>query len=96
MQRLQELVERGEVNSRKPVSEQPGGIPQKLIAELVDADAGAKPAPLADNLLLFNNDDEEPTDLSIRRSREVSGVLGQMGALAASSSLHINRWDLHA
>lgn len=37
MNRLNELVASGEVDSQKPVSEQPNGIPQKIIAELVDS-----------------------------------------------------------
>lgn len=37
MNRLNELVVSGEVDSQKPVSEQPNGIPQKIIAELIDS-----------------------------------------------------------
>uniref|UniRef100_A0A915E129 Uncharacterized protein n=1 Tax=Ditylenchus dipsaci TaxID=166011 RepID=A0A915E129_9BILA len=35
MNRLQELVANGQVDPLRPVSEQPGGIPQKIIAELL-------------------------------------------------------------
>lgn len=38
MNRLNELVANGEVDAQKPVSEQPNGIPQKIIAELVDSE----------------------------------------------------------
>ena len=38
MNRLGELVASGEIDASKPVSEQPGGIPQKAIAELIDND----------------------------------------------------------
>jgi len=65
MQRLHELVEHGEVNPQRPVSEQPGGIPQKLIAELIDA---AKPSF---GFLASNGDSggDHPTDLSVRKGR---------------------------
>uniref|UniRef100_A0A1I7S1D6 Zinc finger protein n=1 Tax=Bursaphelenchus xylophilus TaxID=6326 RepID=A0A1I7S1D6_BURXY len=36
MNRLNELVKCGEIDASKPVSEQPGGIPQKPIGDLVD------------------------------------------------------------
>jgi hypothetical protein len=42
MNRLNELVANGEVDAQKPVSEQPNGIPQKIIAELVDSSEGDK------------------------------------------------------
>ncbi|KAI1728240.1 homeobox domain-containing protein [Ditylenchus destructor] len=37
MNRLQQLVESGQVDPLKPVSEQPGGPPQKLIVEVLNA-----------------------------------------------------------
>lgn len=37
MNRLNELVASGEIDPKKPVSEQPNGIPQKIISELVDS-----------------------------------------------------------
>ncbi|CAD5205714.1 unnamed protein product [Bursaphelenchus okinawaensis] len=40
MNRLNELLKNGEIEATKPVSEQPGGIPQKSIGELVDLDKG--------------------------------------------------------
>lgn len=36
MNKLNELVSLGELDVAKPVSEQPGGVPQKLIGELVE------------------------------------------------------------
>ncbi|KAI6170498.1 hypothetical protein M3Y97_01146400 [Aphelenchoides bicaudatus] len=55
MNRLNELVESGEIDAQKPVSEQPNGVQQKLIAELVDGDKAASNEQMTnENPLLLN------------------------------------------
>ncbi|KAI6203727.1 hypothetical protein M3Y94_00589800 [Aphelenchoides besseyi] len=55
MNRLNELVANGEIDSQRPVSEQPGGLPQKKIAELIDSEATSHATMTNENPLALLN-----------------------------------------